>query len=78
MQNVTHVVIWDSRKMRMKTSMAGTKHAGIIQMGKVLFTPVGGMNQPRSLGSVTSIPFGTTRCYKSTHTQFLEFQVYSN
>lgn len=58
--SVTHVVIWDSRKMRMKTSSAGTQQAAIIQMGKSFFSPMGLINQPLTLGLVTSTPFGTT------------------
>lgn len=64
--SVTHVVIWDSRKMRMKTSTAGTQQAAIIQMGKSFFIPMGLMNQPLAAGLVTSIPFGTTSFYKGT------------
>lgn len=56
----THVVIWDSRKIRMNTSRAGTQQAGIIQIGKSFFSPMGLMNQPLTFGLVTSIPFGTT------------------
>lgn len=58
--SVTHVVIWDSRKMRMKTSSAGTQQAAIIQMGKSFFSPMGLINQPLTLGLVTWTPFGTT------------------
>lgn len=58
--NGTHVVIWDSRKIRMNTSKAGTQQAGIIQIGKGFFSPMGLMNQPLTLGLVTWIPFGTT------------------
>lgn len=61
--NFTHVVIWDSMKMRIKTSRAGTQQAPIIQIGKSFFNPMGLMNQPLALGSVTSIPFGTTSFY---------------
>lgn len=63
---VTHVVIWDSRKMRMKTSSAGTQQAAIIQTGKGFFSPMGLINQPLSLGLVTSTPLGTTSFYKTT------------
>lgn len=62
--NFTHVVIWDSMKMRMKTSTAGTQQAPIIQIGKGFFSPMGLMIQPLDLGLVTSIPFGTTSFYK--------------
>lgn len=58
--STTHVVIWDSRKIRMNTSRAGMQQAGIIQIGKSFFSPMGLMNQPLTLGLVTSIPFGTT------------------
>lgn len=44
----------------MNTSRAGTQQAGIIQIGKGFFSPMGLMNQPLTLGLVTSIPFGTT------------------
>lgn len=63
---VTHVVIWDSRKIRMKTSTAGTQQAPIIQMGKGLFSPMGLINQPLTLGLVTLMPIGTTSFYKGT------------
>lgn len=54
-----HVVICVSRKMRMKTSRAGTTEANIIQMGKGAVMPMGWMNQPRAALLVTSSPLGT-------------------
>lgn len=44
----------------MKTSSAGTQQAGIIQMGKGCFSPMGLINQPLALGLVTLTPSGTT------------------
>lgn len=43
----------------MKTRSAGTTEANIIQMGKVFFSPMGLMNQPRADELVTSSPRGT-------------------
>jgi len=58
--NITHVVIWDSRKMRMKTNIAGTTEANIIHTGKGLCSPIGLIIQPRILGLDTWRPLGTT------------------
>lgn len=46
-------------KMRMKTRMAGSPLATIIQTGKALLSPRGWITQPRFLGSVTEKPCGT-------------------
>lgn len=56
----THVVIWDSRKIRMKTNKAGTTQANIIQTGNGFFSPNGLMIQPLADGLDTVSPFGTT------------------
>lgn len=69
--DVTHVVIWDSRKMRMKTSSAGTQQAPIIQPGKGFFSPMGLMIQPLALGLVTSTPLGTRSFCKKIKEWFL-------
>lgn len=55
----THVVIWVSMKMSMKTRMAGSRLATIIHTGKELFSPRGLMTQPRFFGAVTENPLGT-------------------
>ena len=57
---ITHVVIWDSRKMRMKTSKAGTQLANINHTGKDLCSPKGLMSQPLLAGLDTTRPLGTT------------------
>jgi len=46
-------------KMRMKTRMAGTIDAPIIQVGKGFLSPKGLMNQPLLSGEVTEKPDGT-------------------
>lgn len=56
----THVVIWDSRKIRMKTNKAGTTQANIIQTGNGFFSPNGLIIQPLADGLDTVSPFGTT------------------
>lgn len=58
-QEATHVVIWDSRKMRMKTSKAGTAHPNISQIGNGLVTPIGLMNHPLAEVLLTLTPSGT-------------------
>lgn len=55
----SYVVIWDSRKMRMKTSRAGRAEANIIQMGNGLYKPSGWMSQPRAEVLDTVSPLGT-------------------
>lgn len=55
----SYVVIWDSRKMRMKTSSAGRAEANIIQMGKLEYKPSGCMTQPRAEELDTWMPVGT-------------------
>lgn len=57
---MTHVVIWDSRKMRMKTSIAGTQQANIIHTGKGWCSPNGLISQPLLAGLDTIRPLGTT------------------
>ena len=57
---MTHVVICDSRKMRMKTRMAGTQQANMSHTGKALCSPKGLMSQPRWAGLDTVSPLGTT------------------
>lgn len=56
---VTHVVIWVSMKMRIKTSRAGKQQANIIQMGNSVSKPRGLMIQPLLSGLVTENPLGT-------------------
>ena len=53
------MVICDSKKIRMKTKRAGKAAANIIQMGKLVSSPIGLINQPRAAGLDTSRPFGT-------------------
>lgn len=55
----SYVVIWDSRKMRMKTSSAGRAEANIIQMGKWEYKPSGWMTQPRAELLDNLKPLGT-------------------
>lgn len=55
----SYVVIWVSRKMRMKTSMAGRTEANIIQMGNEPPWPSGWMSQPRAEELDTVKPEGT-------------------
>jgi len=54
------VVIWDSRKIRMKTNKAGTTQANINQIGNGFFSPNGLMSQPLADVLDTVSPFGTT------------------
>lgn len=68
--NYTHVVIWVSMKMRMKTRTAGTNDAPINQGGKVLFWPIGLINQLRLSGEVTEKPDGTFSFYKRQKKHF--------
>lgn len=56
----THVVIWDSMKIRIKTRRAGTTEPTIIHTGKGIFSPMGLMNQPRAEVLDTVRPLGTT------------------
>lgn len=72
----TNVVIWDSRKMRMKTSRAGTQHAPIIQAGKGFFSPRGLMNQPLASGLDTIRPLGTTSFCQGTHKIHMLYLIY--
>lgn len=55
----SYVVIWDSRKMRIKTSRAGRAEANIIQMGNSTRMPSGWISQSRSVGLDTERPSGT-------------------
>lgn len=55
----SYVVIWDSRKMRIKTSRAGRAEANIIQMGNSTRMPSGWIIQSRSAGLDTARPSGT-------------------
>lgn len=57
---MTYVVIWDSRKMRMKTSKAGMQDANINHTGKDWCSPKGLMSQPLFSGLDTVNPLGTT------------------
>jgi len=54
-------------KMRMKTRMAGTIEAPIIQAGKGCLSPKGLMSQPLLSGEVTEKPDGTLSFYKEEH-----------
>ncbi len=56
---LTHVVIWVSMNMRIKTSRAGITEAPIIQTGKGCLSPKGLINQLRLSGDVTEKPEGT-------------------
>lgn len=75
---VAHVVIWDSRKMRMKTSKAGTQHANINHTGKGLCSPKGLISQPLLAGLETIRPLGTISfCAKKATSYYCACRLFS-
>lgn len=56
---IIYAVIWDSMKMRMKTSIAGRMLAPIIQAGNCPSDPRREITQPRFSGLDTENPLGT-------------------
>lgn len=72
--NTTYVVIWDSRKIRIKTSKAGTQQANIIHTGKVWCSPKGLISQPRLSGLDTIRPLGTTNFWRGNVREVLQNQ----